>query len=299
MGEGDGEATREGSGGGLDVAPEALAEARLDVLGVCALHAARINRAAARTTPLMRKATTPALGRQLRPDEDPSRAWASTHRQGRRRASRFRPREFGLTADHIFKTPQGGVQLPFMQRSGSFMYAEGRSFQAVSLMYSDRRFRLIVLLPKSNGPLHKTQDLADPRFWLDLDSRIEPREGRLLLPRLSLSSQLSLGEPLANLGLAPALGPGADFSLIPENCQSRCYISDIRHACSLEADESGTTAAAVTTSHLVLAPPPGRGPAPFTMVVDHPFCLALEMEPDGQMLFLAAVSDPDSGRGSN
>jgi len=53
MGEGDGEATGESPGDGLDVAPEALAEARLDVLGVCAPHAARINTVAARTGPLM------------------------------------------------------------------------------------------------------------------------------------------------------------------------------------------------------------------------------------------------------
>jgi hypothetical protein len=77
MGEGDGEATRDGPGDGLDVPPEGLDEAKVDVVGACALHAARINTAAARTGPLMCKDRTPALWRQLRPHKDLRRAWFS------------------------------------------------------------------------------------------------------------------------------------------------------------------------------------------------------------------------------
>jgi serpin B len=88
--------------------------------------------------------------------------------------------------------------------------------------------------------------------------------------------------------MAPAFGPGADFSGIAPGCTG-CGISEVTQKTRLEVDETGTTAAAATGVAVTSA---RLGGVPFRMVVDRPFLVAIQDAATGTLLFLGTIRHP-------
>jgi serpin B len=91
---------------------------------------------------------------------------------------------------------------------------------------------------------------------------------------------------LAEMGMAPAMSGGADFTGMVKSCG--CAISQVVQATRLEVDEKGTTAAAATgvvgTTAISLDQ--------LHMVVDHPFLTAIIDNASGAPIFLGVVGRP-------
>jgi serpin B len=87
-----------------------------------------------------------------------------------------------------------------------------------------------------------------------------------------------------------AFGRAANFDGI-HPAPPPLQISEVRHASYLKVDEEGTEAAAVTTVGVV-ALAIRANVAPFTMIVDRPFFLAIRDEHSGQILFTGTIADP-------
>ncbi len=198
----------------------------------------------------------------------------------------------GTHAGPFLRAGAGAVQVPLMARTGTFEYGEGPDFQAVALPYVGGALRLLVALPRSVLAPAELAELLD-RFEQVGAALAPSRNGTLHLPRLTITDDLSLAGPLADLGMLPAFRPGADFSRLSPDCGRRCAISEVLQKTRLEIDEKGTTAAAATA--VVFRASVRLDAAPFRMVVDRPFLLAIQAVGTGALLFLGLIGDPLAG----
>ncbi len=92
------------------------------------------------------------------------------------------------------------------------------------------------------------------------------------------------------MGMALALTGDADFSGIFDG-NVGAFISRVLHKTRLEIDEQGTTAAAATLVEMSLGTSI-MAPAPFEMIVDRPFLVALIESETDLPLFIGVIGDP-------
>jgi serine protease inhibitor len=180
------------------------------------------------------------------------------------------------TGTALFTLPNGQRRnVPMMTRSGRYPYLATEEFQAVALDYADGRLCMVVLLPsKTTEPITSV--------WDQLTARMDQTDLDLTMPRFSVTCELDLVPPLAGLGLASAFEPSADFSRMG---LPGAYIQAWRHTARIDVDEKGTEAAAGTAVIM------GRS-LRASMVVDHPFYLAVFDNRSGLCLFLGRVTAP-------
>lgn len=192
---------------------------------------------------------------------------------------------------HLANGQQKEVQM--MSQSGSYLYYEGKDFQAVSLPYGEGRISMYLFLPGQDTTLndfHKNLTSAEWEKWMQ-SFRITP--GDVMLPRFKVEYEVTLNDTLKALGMAEAFNPAqADFSglakLTPEQ---RLFISEVRHKALAEVNEEGTKAAAVTSVGVSLTSI-SIPPKPFVMKVDRPFFFAIRDNATGSLLFMGSIVDP-------
>lgn len=181
-----------------------------------------------------------------------------------------------------FKRPSGGtVERPTMQARGTFRYLENDELKAVALPFSDTRFELVLILP------------GEGRRWQAgwsavLESaRFNPRPGKLVTPRLKLSSAQDLLDPLRQAGFAKVLDAKANYSALST---SPLEIGRIQHGVFLEMDEEGAEAAAATA--IMATRSAGPDNEEFNLVLDRPFYLLLRERLTGAIILMGWVADP-------
>jgi serpin B len=106
------------------------------------------------------------------------------------------------------------------------------------------------------------------------------------LPRVSLSSQLSMNHLLAQLGMGVAFGQAANFSGLSAQA---CCIGLVEHAATLQVGERGTVASAATATGMQATALPADRAA---VVFDRPYLMLVTDTATGEPLFLARVADP-------
>jgi serpin B len=192
-----------------------------------------------------------------------------------------------------FYLPGGATaEVPLMVQIGKYPYFETDSFQAVRLPYGNQRFAMYVFLPRKRDGLPGLMGSLDQRHWSEWTGRFAERKGRITLPRLHLSYAKSLNDPLKSMGMAVAFDSmGADFSRIHPP-PPPLFIQDVQHKTYVELDEKGTRAAAVTSVEIGVAMAQINEPAPFEMVVNHPFFCAIAEQQSGALLFAGIVTNP-------
>jgi serine protease inhibitor len=180
-------------------------------------------------------------------------------------------------------------QHPMMVQSGEFPYYETRDFQAIMLPYGDRRLSMTVFLPAENSSLAAFQERLDYEHWTEWKKQFRKKEGRIVLPRFKLEYEVSLNDPLKQLGMTLAFDPRrADFSAMCPD--ARVNIDEVKHKTFVEVNEEGTEAAAVTGVTMTLtAFMPSQ---PFSMVVDRPFFCMITDHKTGLVLFMGSIVEP-------
>jgi serine protease inhibitor len=186
----------------------------------------------------------------------------------------------------IFTTGSGQqVQVPFMHLTGvTFPYYQSPDFQAMSLPYGRGRFSMVIVLPRQGLSLPTFAHRLTLANWNSWVSQLQPASIPLALPKFTTRNSWSLNGPLASLGMRQAIGPNGNFSGI---C-ARCKLSQVRQKSYLSIDEKGTTAAAVTSGGV------SATAVHQTMLVDHPFLIAIRDSKTGAILFLGAENNPAS-----
>lgn len=188
-------------------------------------------------------------------------------------------------------TPSNGTafQTPMMFQTGTYTYLTTADFQAVRLPYGDGALSMVVLLPKPGKTLDQLQHNLSGETWRTWSSQFKPVEGDIRLPKFKLEYKANLVQALGKLGMAGAFGDGADFRGMRSDPPSLA-ISEVKHKTYVDVNEEGTEAAAVTSAGMRTTSM--RVVEHFSMVVDHPFFVAIQDEQTGAILFSGLIEQP-------
>lgn len=189
--------------------------------------------------------------------------------------------------------------LPMMRQTGKFDYLETERLQAIAIPYGDEYVRMLILLPKKEISLGDFIAGLTHENWVNWTKRLHKREGTIVLPRFKAGYAASLKRSLTALGMGVAFTGDADLSgMLPAggevSIEGKPFISDVVHKTVLEVNEEGTEAAAATGVVVGVTSVPSE--PPFTMVVDHPFFVAIEDRPTGAILFMGLIANPELDR---
>jgi len=199
--------------------------------------------------------------------------------------------EHGATQPAPFTLVSGKKKdVPLMDKWGRFSYVAAAEFQAVRLPYKASSLGMLVLLPAKTSSLQALVQSLTPARWEQLRGKMDDATGHLKLPRFSAQNTQLLDPALKALGMGSAFEQ-ADFSAM---CNEPAQLSMVRQKAVLKVDEEGAEAAAMTAvpgAPGEAAPPP-PAPAPFEMIVDRPFFLAIEDGVTGTLLFMGAIVEP-------
>lgn len=198
-----------------------------------------------------------------------------------------------LTRDGAFTLLDGTKKtVPLMRRTGDFQYLETTHFQAVSLPYGDKYVSMYVFLPKKNTTMEEFNKSLTPDAWAKWQAGFHKSDGTLELPRFKADYRTSLKTTLSALGMKECFSSNANFSGMLSPTPSDFYISNVLHKTTLEVNEEGTVAAAATGVIMYYGSKMVRM-KPFTMIVNHPFFLAIADKPTGAILFLGSIVNPE------
>ena len=184
-----------------------------------------------------------------------------------------------------FTLPDGTVkQLPLMWKGGS-TYFENDHASAFSCTYRNG-VEFIGILPKDDGDF-TLEGLDIPSL---LESRTYDYDVSMAMPRLKFDTSFVLGNALEAAGLENIFDvTKANLSGISD---VSLYVTEVIQKTSLELDENGTKAAAVT----IMPMTGGGGEEVYretkTVRLDRPFAFMIYDKTKDQILFVGKVTNP-------
>ncbi|KAI7812942.1 serine protease inhibitor 2.1-like [Triplophysa rosa] len=185
--------------------------------------------------------------------------------------------------DHFHVDANTTVPVQMMQQSEFLKVHFDRDLSAkvISLDYNDS-FSMILALPdKSITDLENGVTRQVMEKWR---RSLIKRKVDIYLPKVSLKTSYCLKDILSAMGMTDMFTAEADFSEISKD---RMMVSKVTHKASLDIDEEGTTASAVTTvefsrmSHQTL-----------DLRFDHPFMIFIVDQKNDNILFFGKVANP-------
>jgi serpin B len=158
------------------------------------------------------------------------------------------------------------------------------SVMAAELPYGNGAYSMLLLMPQSGSVDALVQQLDTARMGSAVRS-LGPSDGAQIgVPRFTLSTSRDLSADLIALGMPRAFGNDAEFPRLIVNETEQ--IGFVQHAVTLEVNERGTRAAAVTAVGII------RVSMPPSYIFDKPFVFAIRERLSGTILFIGVVRDP-------
>lgn len=195
------------------------------------------------------------------------------------------------TRDRLFQVSPGiTTNASFMTQAASFGYAEFPDLQVLELPYTGNNVSMVVLLPRSADGLGKLEAQLTATNLAAWTTNLPRQQVQVSLPKFTATSEFSLGDTLADMGMSDAFNPEtANFSGM--DGRQDLYISKVIHKAYVRVDEKGSEAAAATAVMMVtngIEMPP---PMP-TFIADHPFLFLIRDNHTGSILFLGRMTNP-------
>ena len=193
------------------------------------------------------------------------------------------------TAAPFYLADGTAVSCQLMQQQGTFPYFANSNFQAVELPYGQTgRLSMLIILPSSDADLPSLMANMTSENLSTWIADLEPTPLDVWLPRFTATYSSSLVGALTSLGMGVAFDRfNADFAGVASG--PHVHLSDVEHQAVVQVDESGTVAAAATTSTLdtaTIAVPHDN------MAMNHPFFYAIVDGKTGALLFIGTLVDP-------
>ena len=196
-----------------------------------------------------------------------------------------------------FRAPTGKLQVPMMNREGSFALLEDTTaaVQVLELPYKGGALSMLLVLPKADDGLAAIEARLSPDTIDRWAQGLKESEVFVSVPRFRIEPEksTSMEEILKALGVKRAFDPGqAQFDKMAPP-PPPLYISDAFHKAFIAVDEKGTEAAAATA--VVMGEggaAPDEPPARFN--ADHPFLFLLRDRKTGALLFMGRVHAPEA-----
>jgi serpin B len=193
------------------------------------------------------------------------------------------------TTDMPFHLLNGSdLNIPMMQQTEYFDYADGEGYQAIELPYDGGELSMVILLP-DEGSFNNFENSLDAQLVSDIIRDMQNQRVSLTMPKFEFESEMSLKETLSAMGMPIAFSGGADFSGMDGSRD--LYIGDVIHKAFVSVDEYGTEAAAATVVIMVLS---GQVDPPTAFNIDRPFIFLIRDINTGSILFVGRVLNPNA-----
>ena len=196
---------------------------------------------------------------------------------------RFDPAE---TAPRPFRLENGSsVNVPTMHRTGGIRAAFDANTVVAELPYGNATYSMLIVVPTS-GTIGEYVARLDAATLDGLIARLAPQpRSPVYLPKFRVSSSLELRPALTAMGMGVAFSDAASFPRLFDDAGGQ-RLEFVRHAVTVEVDEVGTRAAAVTVVGVV----PVSMPA--SIDINRPFLFFIRERFTGALLFSGVVRDP-------
>ena len=178
------------------------------------------------------------------------------------------------------------VQDQFMHGTVDANVYHDSNVSVIELPYSNKKYSMVIVEPSSTTTLKDLSAGLDSAKWAGWMSSLNPNKVQLALPKFSFSYTILLNDALKSLGMSVAFSDLADFSNIST---TRLQISAVQHKTFVAVDETGTTAAAVTSVGIVTSIAINN---PVTYTINHPFIFVIREMSTGLVLFTGEVNNP-------
>lgn len=182
------------------------------------------------------------------------------------------------------------IKFPLMSREGKYRYFETSDFQAVSLPYTGERFSLEIFLPRADKNLKDLVSQLTVSQWKKWIGQFREQQGRLKLPRFSLSNEIDIEKALMYLGMSTIFEQSsANFSKLTSR---QVYVNRIRHKTLVEINEKGTQSAVISSFRARMTSVFLREEQ-FTMIVNRPFLCTIRDHKTNAIIFMGVVKKPN------
>jgi len=178
------------------------------------------------------------------------------------------------------------VQADFMRSTASYNAYTDQDATVAELPYSNNKYSMVIVLPAAGKSVGDLLSGLDSNKWQNWMARLSPSKTEVDMPKFAFSYSAQLKNNLSAMGMGIAFNDAADFSNI--NGIGGLEISSVAHKAYVAVDETGTTAAAVTTVTVV---PTDVLISP-KIVIDHPFLFVIREMKTGLVVFTGIVNDP-------
>uniref|UniRef100_A0A671S3K4 Thyroxine-binding globulin n=1 Tax=Sinocyclocheilus anshuiensis TaxID=1608454 RepID=A0A671S3K4_9TELE len=200
----------------------------------------------------------------------------------------FNPSRTHQSRFHVDAETTVPVQMMHQYESLKVYYDVELTSKVLCLDYNDS-FSMFLAVPDIHRPVKTIKDLemAISRQHIEKwRTAVRKRNTDIYVPKLSLKTSYFLKDILKGMGMADMFTDKADFTGISEE---RMLISKALHKASLDLDEKGTTAAAVTTVDFrLLSYSPLK-----TLHFDRPFMIFITDQKNDNILFFGKVVNPE------
>ena len=194
------------------------------------------------------------------------------------------------TQQPFYLSNDQSIKFPLMSREGKYRYLETSEFQAVSLPYTGERFSLEIFLPQPDKNLEDLVSQLTVDQWKKWIGQFREQQGKLKLPRFSLSYEVDMEKALKSLGMSTMFEESsANFSKLTSR---PVYVNRMRHKTLVEVNERGTQSAATSSIGVrvtFIFPPEEQ----FTMIVNRPFLCTIRDHKTNSLVFMGVVEKPN------
>lgn len=198
------------------------------------------------------------------------------------------PYEDSQIVEDTFNAQDGSEQTADFMRSEENLYLENVDAVGFVKPYSDPAYAFAALLPKEGTSI---DDLIENLDGENLRATL--REARQVtvnakLPKFEGESTMELNDTLATMGMGDAFDPdAADFTGI--SAGGNLFISRVLHKASIDVNEKGTKAGAVTSVEIAETSAPEEPGEIKTVYLDRPFVYLLIDRETNLPLFMGVV----------
>jgi serpin B len=183
-----------------------------------------------------------------------------------------------------FKLLDGSeISVPYMYQEADFKYFEGKSYQALELLYDGEDIAMDIFLPEP-GQFNSFAASFNWGLAQDVIKNLESRKAFLLMPQFKIESQFNLNNTLGNMGMSDAFSSKADFSGMTGN--KDLYINEVVHKAYILVNETGTEAAAAGAVVMTMSS------APPVVELDSPFIFIIRDIQTNTILFIGSLLNP-------
>ncbi len=155
----------------------------------------------------------------------------------------------------------------------------------VELPYSNQKYSMVIVMPNGGKSVNDIAAEMDSTTWQSWAGRLSTYRADITMPKFQFSYSANLNAPLITMGMGVAFSPLADFSNI--NASGGLQITAVNHKAFVDVDESGTTAAAVTSVTIGTSVALNN-----QIIINHPFIFVIREMKTGLIVFTGIVNDP-------